>query len=87
MSFQFEPRLAKTDGNDVFMFFLLVTIEGVGLLQLFVVILKRGFSSASGSGLTRTFSTGALSIYGGNLARVEFSLPFLGGWDGLKGLS
>ena len=80
-------RLAKTDGKEVFMFFMFVTIDGVGLLKELVVILNLGRSSSFSSFLILTVALGGFSMYVGNLPSVENSLPFLGGCDGLKGLS
>ena len=82
-----EVRLANTEGKEVFMLTILVTIDGVGLLQRLVVILNLGRSSSFSSFLIRIFSLGGFSMYVGNLPSVENSLPFLGGFEGLKGLS
>ena len=54
-------RLAKTEGKEVFIFFMLVAMEGVGLLKEFVVILNLGLSSAFSSALIRTHSLGGFS--------------------------
>lgn len=60
--------------------------EGVGLVNSFVVCLKRGISSASGSFITLFNSFGGSPFHYGNLSIVQW-FPFLAGLAGLNGAS